>query len=168
MARLVSFWGGFLTAFPAGIDAGPYHHHIAKSRRLRAVIRADVIVKGSRFLGAPPVFGGRRVERVAARCAMLSRAAVAILTPSQPRESICPARVLMLSRGSDRREPLKPARESMAHLSFADDKGKSPYLPPSKIGGDAPALGSIIVWRRGLARAPSPFYTNRRGFYRIA
>jgi hypothetical protein len=168
MARLVSFWGGFLTAFPAGIDAGPYHHHIAKSRRLRAVIRADVIVKGSRFLGAPPVFGGRRVERVAARCAMLSRAAVAILTPSQPRESICPARVLMLSRGSDRREPLKPARESMAHLSFADDQGEKPLSSALQNRGDAPALGSVIVWRRGLARAPSPFYTNRRGFYRIA
>ena len=51
---------------------------------------------------------------------MLSRAAVAIVTPSAPRESMCAARGLMLSRGEDRILSPKPSRESMAHLPHAN------------------------------------------------
>jgi hypothetical protein len=49
---------------------------------------------------------------------MLSRAAVVVVAPSQPRESMDAARGLMLSRDSGGILSRKPARESMAHFSI--------------------------------------------------
>ena len=98
----------------------PLYGKMFGSAKLRLAVRGGRRLnrQGRPLTGRPADFGvrGRTSPlRLPQKCAMLSRAAVEIVMPSPPRESMYAARGLMLSRGGDGMRPLRPARESMAH-----------------------------------------------------